>query len=48
MLYIVIEHFKGNAAAIYKRFQEKVRLMPDGLKHNDRVGLKQITTGVLN
>jgi hypothetical protein len=32
MLYMVIEQFK-DARAIYKRFSEKGRLMPDGLKY---------------
>lgn len=35
MIYIVIEHFNGNAAAIYQRFQEKGRMMPDGLNYLD-------------
>ena len=36
MLYMVIEHFKDrNAAAIYKRFQVKGRMMPDGLNYID-------------
>lgn len=32
MLYMVIERFK-DAPAIYKRFREKGRMMPDGLKY---------------
>jgi Protein of unknown function (DUF3303) len=32
MLYMVIEQFK-DARAIYKRFSEKGRLMPDGLNY---------------
>jgi hypothetical protein len=36
MLYMVIEHFKDrNGAAVYKRFQEKGRMMPDGLNYID-------------
>ena len=35
MLYMVIEHFKGNAAAIYERFREKGRMMPDGVHYVD-------------
>ncbi|MBK8467109.1 MAG: DUF3303 family protein [Chloracidobacterium sp.] len=36
MLYMVIENFKDrNAAAVYKRFQEKGRMMPDGLNYID-------------
>jgi hypothetical protein len=34
MLYMVIEHFKeGAVQKIYRRFREKGRLMPDGLKY---------------
>jgi hypothetical protein len=34
MLYMVIERFKGAAVQeIYRRFREKGRLMPDGLKY---------------
>lgn len=34
MVYLVIERFKENAAAeIYRRFLEKGRLMPEGLKY---------------
>ena len=32
MLYMVIERFK-DAPAIYNRFREKGRMMPDGLKY---------------
>jgi hypothetical protein len=32
MLYMVIERFK-DAPAIYRRFQEKGRMMPDGLEY---------------
>jgi len=32
MLYMVIEKFK-DAPAIYKRFREKGRMMPEGLKY---------------
>jgi hypothetical protein len=32
MLYMVIEHFK-DAPAIYRRFREKSRMMPDGLNY---------------
>jgi hypothetical protein len=32
MLFMVIEHFRdGDAKAIYRRFREKGRLMPDGV-----------------
>lgn len=34
MLYMVIERFKDGAAPkIYRRFQEKGRMMPDGLEY---------------
>ncbi len=34
MLYLVIEHFKDGAAPeIYRRFREKGRMMPQGLKY---------------
>jgi hypothetical protein len=34
MLYIVIERFKeGAAPEIYRRFREKGRMMPDGLRY---------------
>ena len=32
MLYMVTEHFK-DAPAIYRRFREKGRMMPDGLNY---------------
>ena len=36
MLYVVIEHFKGrDAVEVYRRFREKGRMMPDGLKYID-------------
>ena len=33
MLYMVIERFKGDADAIYQRFREKGRMMPNGLEY---------------
>ena len=34
MLFMVIERFKNqDALAIYRRFQQKGRMMPDGLKY---------------
>ena len=33
MLYMVIERFKECAPAIYQRFREKGRMMPDGLEY---------------
>jgi hypothetical protein len=36
MLYMVIERFRNDdAAAVYSRFQEKGRMLPDGLKYVD-------------
>lgn len=36
MLFMVIEHFKNrDAAAVYKRFRDRGRMMPDGLKYID-------------
>ena len=36
MLFMVIEHFKNrDAAAVYKRFQERGRMAPDGLNYVD-------------
>ncbi len=36
MLFMVIERFKsGQALEIYRRFQEKGRMMPEGLKYVD-------------
>ena len=36
MLYMVIEHFKDrDAVAVYRRFREKGRMMPDGLRYID-------------
>lgn len=36
MLFMVIEHFKNrDAAAIYKRYQERGRMAPEGLKYID-------------
>jgi len=32
MLYMVVEHFK-DAPAIYRRLQEKGRMMPEGLEY---------------
>ena len=36
MLYMVIERFKNrDAAAVYKRFRERGRMAPEGLKYID-------------
>ena len=34
MLFMVIEHFRdGDAAAVYRRFRERGRMTPDGLRY---------------
>jgi hypothetical protein len=33
MLYMVLEHFKGDPAPVYRRFRERGRLAPDGLRY---------------
>lgn len=34
MLFMVVERFKnGDAAAVYRRFRERGRMMPEGLKY---------------
>ena len=36
MLYMAIEHFKdGDAKAVYRRFRDEGRLMPEGLAYVD-------------
>jgi hypothetical protein len=36
MLFMVIEHFRdGQAQEIYRRFQEKGRMLPEGLQYID-------------
>ena len=36
MLYMVIERFRNHdAAAVYRRFREKGRMLPDGLRYVD-------------
>ncbi len=36
MLFMVIERFRdGDAAAVYRRFRERGRMMPDGLRYVD-------------
>ena len=36
MLYMVIEHFRaGRAADVYRRFRERGRMAPDGLRYVD-------------
>jgi hypothetical protein len=33
MLYMIIEHFKGDPVPVYRRFRDRGRLAPDGLKY---------------
>lgn len=36
MLFMVIEHFKGgDAAAVFRRFRERGRMLPEGLRYVD-------------
>ena len=45
MLFMVIEHFRdGNSKAVYQRFKERGRMMPQGLNYVDswvQVGFKR-------
>lgn len=33
MLYMIIENFRGDPAAVYRRFRDRGRLAPDGLQY---------------
>ena len=33
MLFMIIEDFRGDAAAVYRRFRQRGRLAPDGLRY---------------
>ena len=33
MLYMIVEHFKGDPAPVYRRFRDQGRLAPDGLRY---------------
>ena len=33
MLYMIVEHFKGDAGPVYRRFREHGRLAPEGLRY---------------
>lgn len=33
MLYMIVEEFKGDPAPVYRRFRERGRLAPDGLRY---------------
>jgi len=33
MLYMIVEHFRDNAIPIYRRFRDRGRMAPDGLRY---------------
>jgi len=33
MLYMVVEHFKGDPDPVYRRFRDQGRMAPDGLRY---------------
>jgi hypothetical protein len=33
MLFVIIEHFKGDPVPVYRRFRDRGRLAPDGLRY---------------
>ena len=33
MLYMILEHFKGDPVPVYRRFRDRGRLTPDGLRY---------------
>ena len=33
MLYMILEHFKGDPTPVYRRFRERGRLAPEGLRY---------------
>jgi hypothetical protein len=33
MLYMVLEHFKGDPVPVYRRFRDRGRLAPEGLRY---------------
>lgn len=35
MLYMIVEHFKGDPAAVYRRFRYQGRLAPEGARYVD-------------
>lgn len=35
MLYMVIEHFRGDPLPVYRRFRDRGRLAPEGLRYVD-------------
>lgn len=35
MLYMIVEHFKEDPAAVYRRFRDQGRLAPEGVRYVD-------------
>ena len=35
MLFLVVEHFKGDPVPVYRRFREQGRMAPEGLRYVD-------------
>ena len=35
MLYMIVEHFRGDPVPVYRRFRDQGRLAPDGLHYVD-------------
>ena len=33
MLFMIVEHFRGDPTAVYRRFRERGRLAPEGLRY---------------
>ncbi|HZL99836.1 MAG TPA: DUF3303 family protein [Planctomycetota bacterium] len=33
MLYLILEDFRGDPAPVYRRFRERGRMLPDGLRY---------------
>ena len=33
MLFMIVEHFRGDPAPVYRRFHERGRLVPDGVRY---------------
>jgi hypothetical protein len=33
MLYMIVEHFKGDAVSVYRRFRDQGRMAPEGLRY---------------
>jgi len=44
MLYMIIERFKGDAEPIYRRFRERGRLAPEGLRYVSSWVDRELTT----